>query len=224
MDSASGFTLSELAKRSGVSASTIKLYLREGLLPRGDLTRPRRAYYDALHLRRLALIRALHDVGGLSLAATRRALPKGKRTNAGVLGFVAKALHARSGAKLSRGKDQARARAEVDALLRTLGMNVRRSAPARNAIADALVAMRALTIEPLPAESLLRYFETVRLSAEEEVLRSVSAEECEGKEGAWELAVLETMLSEPLLVAARRLWIEHFVSAAIRRASMRRKR
>ena len=64
----------ELSKRSGVAVPTIKYYLREGLLPAGVLTSPNQAHYNDEHLRRLRLVRALVDVGGLSIAAVREVL------------------------------------------------------------------------------------------------------------------------------------------------------
>ncbi|MGI5501570.1 MerR family transcriptional regulator [Lentzea sp. CA-135723] len=64
----------ELSKRSGVPVPTIKYYLREGLLPAGVLTSPNQAHYDEGHLRRLRLVRALVDVGDLSIAAVRDVL------------------------------------------------------------------------------------------------------------------------------------------------------
>jgi DNA-binding transcriptional MerR regulator len=64
----------ELSKRSGVAVPTIKYYLREGLLPAGVLTSPNQAHYDDEHLRRLRLVRALVDVGGLSIASVRDVL------------------------------------------------------------------------------------------------------------------------------------------------------
>ena len=64
----------ELSKRSGVPVPTIKYYLREGLLPAGVLTSPNQAHYDDEHLRRLRLVRALIDVGGLSIATVREVL------------------------------------------------------------------------------------------------------------------------------------------------------
>jgi DNA-binding transcriptional MerR regulator len=66
--------IKELSQRSGVSAPTIKYYLREGLLPAGELTSPNQASYGEAHLRRLRLIRALVDVGGLTVAAVREVL------------------------------------------------------------------------------------------------------------------------------------------------------
>jgi DNA-binding transcriptional MerR regulator len=61
--------VSELADRADVPLATVKYYLREGLLPAGDATGPRRAEYDESHLRRLQILRALREVGGAPVSA-----------------------------------------------------------------------------------------------------------------------------------------------------------
>ncbi|MGF1428642.1 MerR family transcriptional regulator [Kitasatospora sp. LaBMicrA B282] len=61
----------ELSRRTGIPVPTIKYYLREGLLPHGELTCPNQAQYGERHIRRLKLLRALLEVGGLSIAAAR---------------------------------------------------------------------------------------------------------------------------------------------------------
>jgi DNA-binding transcriptional MerR regulator len=61
--------VSELAERADVPLATVKYYLREGLLPAGDATGPRRAEYDDSHLRRLQILRALREVGGAPVSA-----------------------------------------------------------------------------------------------------------------------------------------------------------
>jgi DNA-binding transcriptional MerR regulator len=61
--------MAELSAESGVPVATVKYYLREGLLPPGERTSPNQARYSATHVQRLRLIRALTDVGGLSLAS-----------------------------------------------------------------------------------------------------------------------------------------------------------
>ncbi|MFD5621645.1 MerR family transcriptional regulator [Streptomyces yangpuensis] len=61
--------IGELSRRTGVPVPTIKYYLREGLLPAGELTSPNQASYGDGHERRLRLVRALLEVGGLSVAA-----------------------------------------------------------------------------------------------------------------------------------------------------------
>ncbi|MGH7789518.1 MAG: MerR family transcriptional regulator [Candidatus Binatia bacterium] len=64
--------LAELSARSGVPRSSIKLYIREGILPTGAAQARNQASYDESHLERLALIRALREVAGLSLEVIRR--------------------------------------------------------------------------------------------------------------------------------------------------------
>ncbi|GAA4900350.1 MerR-like DNA binding protein [Stackebrandtia albiflava] len=61
--------IAELSRTSGVPVPSIKYYLRSGLLPPGERTAVNQADYTEAHVRRLRLIRALLDVGGLSIAA-----------------------------------------------------------------------------------------------------------------------------------------------------------
>ncbi|HWG28684.1 MerR family transcriptional regulator [Actinospica sp.] len=60
--------ISELSAASGVPLPTVKYYLREGLLPAGERTARNQAEYGPEHLARLRLIRALVEVGRLSVA------------------------------------------------------------------------------------------------------------------------------------------------------------
>ena len=66
--------IAELAQRSGVSATSIKWYVSEGLLPAGERTGYNQTEYDDDHLARLRLIRSLIEVGGLSVAAAKDVL------------------------------------------------------------------------------------------------------------------------------------------------------
>lgn len=59
--------MAELSGASGVPVATIKYYLREGLLPAGERTGPNQARYGEEHVRRLRLVRALIEVGGLAV-------------------------------------------------------------------------------------------------------------------------------------------------------------
>lgn len=59
--------LAELSRRGDVPISTIKFYLRSGLLPPGSSQGTGRATYSDQHLARLRLIRALVEVGGMTL-------------------------------------------------------------------------------------------------------------------------------------------------------------
>ena len=44
--------IAELSQKTGVPVPTIKYYLREGLLPAGELTSPNQAHYDDRHVQR----------------------------------------------------------------------------------------------------------------------------------------------------------------------------
>ncbi|GAA1564685.1 MerR family transcriptional regulator [Kribbella sancticallisti] len=66
--------IAELSRRTDVPVATIKYYLREGLLPPGEAVGATRSRYDEAHVRRLRLIRALVESGGLSLARVRGVL------------------------------------------------------------------------------------------------------------------------------------------------------
>ncbi len=66
--------MAEFSTTSGIPVATIKYYLREKLLPAGESETANQASYGAGHLDRLRLIRALIDVGGLTVASARRVL------------------------------------------------------------------------------------------------------------------------------------------------------
>src|SRR5438876_10842650 len=81
--------IAELSRQSGVPVPTIKYYVREGLLSPGELTSPNQAQYEEVHDRRLKLIKALVDVGDLSIAETRDVLSS--------IDLPGKTLHERMG-------------------------------------------------------------------------------------------------------------------------------
>ncbi|MFC4335457.1 MerR family transcriptional regulator [Salininema proteolyticum] len=66
--------IAELSRTSGVPVPSIKYYLRAGLLPPGERTARNQADYRQSHVDRLRLVRALVEVGGLSIAAVGEVL------------------------------------------------------------------------------------------------------------------------------------------------------
>lgn len=66
--------ISELSSATQVPVATLKYYLREGLLHAGTVTSRTQASYDASHVDRVLLIRALLESGGLTLARVRQVL------------------------------------------------------------------------------------------------------------------------------------------------------
>jgi DNA-binding transcriptional MerR regulator len=119
--------LAELSRRSGVARSTIKFYLREGLLPAGEPAGRNQARYGERHLERLRLIRALREVAGLPLEVVGRvtgeldrALAQGWESEADPIGEALRAIHAppRRARSPEAEAELAKLRAEVLELLR----------------------------------------------------------------------------------------------------------
>jgi len=195
--------IAELSSRSGTSVPSIKYYLREGLLPPGTPTGRNQADYDDAHLRRLRLIRALVDVGGLSIAAARAVLAAVETPDLPghhLLGVAHGALdrpHRRDPADPAW-KD---ARSEVMALVRERGWRVSDDSPALDNAADAIAAMRALDQDDL-VTLLDTYADAAERIAERElevvIARRDPARMVEG-------VVTGTILGEALLTALRRL-------------------
>ncbi|MEU2669525.1 MerR family transcriptional regulator [Streptomyces sp. NPDC007164] len=135
--------IGELSSRSGVPVPTIKFYVREGLLPAGRLTSPNQASYDSGHERRLRLIRALLDVGGLPLAAigdVLRAVEDPEQPVHKVLGIAAKRLTPPRGGE--SGPELEDARDEVAELLERRGWRAGADGPAGESLAEVIVALR----------------------------------------------------------------------------------
>jgi DNA-binding transcriptional MerR regulator len=134
--------ISELSKSSGVPVPTIKYYLREGLLPSGERTGRNQADYSADHLRRLKLVRALVDVGGLSIAAVGEVvdvLENSDLVTHQVLGVVQRSI----GADEPPAADQA-AQDQVRAFLARRGWERMADDPAAESLAGVLATARKL--------------------------------------------------------------------------------
>lgn len=198
--------MSELSAQSGVPVPTIKYYLREGLLPRGEATSATQASYGEEHVRRLRLIRALVDVGEMSLASVRAILEAVDRPRLGLhrmLGTTQHAVgpHAQAPADEDEDDDWRAARATVDDLIAGLGWDVTATAPARTLLAQAVVTMRRLGL-PITQDMLRTY---ARLAQE---MSALDFDLLGGTQGRAELAerlTLGTVLYERAFIAVHRL-------------------
>lgn len=188
--------LSELAERSGVSIPTIKFYIREGLLPPGRTTSPRHADYDDTHLARLRFVRALVDVGGLSLAAVRDVLAA--MTGPGGLDVAVAAAHGGLQPRPADDLDLARARAVVE----RLGWAVDLSGVPLRQLAAALAATEEVGV-PVDDELIAVYARAAATVAGHDMTTIVWSDDDPAPAVAQ--AVLGTVLYEPLLLALRRL-------------------
>jgi DNA-binding transcriptional MerR regulator len=196
-----------LSKRSGVPIPTIKYYLREGLLPPGDATAANQADYSDDHLRRLKLIRALIDVGGVSVAGARdvvAALADDTTPPIGLLGVAQNAIMPRR----RPGRDTpewAAARARVTALIDARGWLSDPDTPIMDTAADALAASVTLGITEL-ADHLDGYADTASSLAASEVDIVLDRADPAGR---MEAVVLGTVLGEALFGALRMLAHQH---------------
>jgi len=199
--------ISELSRATGVAIPTVKYYLREGLLARGNATAPNQADYVAAHAHRLHLIRVLREVGGLSIgrvAAVLAAIDDASLPRHELFGVAQRAL-----APPSAGSASAQvtlAEAEIDLFLADLGWEVSAEAPARRSLAEALVALRKLGRD-CGAEVFLPHAQAAGHIAEQEV-SGVGAEG--DRAAAVEKLVVGTVVFEAALVALRRLAHEHY--------------
>jgi DNA-binding transcriptional MerR regulator len=200
--------ISDLSRQSGIPIPTIKFYLREGVLPAGSPTARNQATYGEAHLRRLRFIRVLVDVGGLSLAAVRQiidALGDERLPLHDVLGVAHRALEK----PIPAGQlGLEAARREVDAWVEARGWHVTLDAPARDALASTLVALRGLGWQVGP-----RVFDRYAGHMDEIAANELAyVAGMESREAAIEATVVGTVVFERAMVALRRLAQEHHSS------------
>ena len=200
--------ISELSKASGVSIPTIKFYLREGLLTQGRLVAANHAEYGLDHVRRLRLVRALSEVGGIPLATVRevlRAVDDPDLPIHDALGTAHRAL----GPDVGEEDDPAvsDARVEVDRFLEGLGWDVSSGSPGRHELAVALATLRRLGWPNADARLFTRYARAADRLAAAEVRRTTPAGATRGE--TMERAVIGTVVFDAVLSALRRLAQEH---------------
>jgi DNA-binding transcriptional MerR regulator len=192
--------MAELSERSGTPVPTVKYYLREGLLPRGERTGRNQARYGEEHLRRLRLVRALTDVGGLSIAAVREIIAHvdaPEPTTHELLGRTLKDLT--PAAKGFEGAEEDLER--VRALVERLGWHVHSGERAVTDLAGVVAAYRSAGHPLGDAE-----FDGYAAAAEQVAREDLDVLEGIGETDAiLESAVVRTVLGDTLLAVLRRL-------------------
>ncbi|MFD9503888.1 MerR family transcriptional regulator [Streptomyces sp. NPDC060035] len=199
--------LSELSEQSGVSTATIKYYLRERLLPAGRHVSATQAEYDESHLRRLRLVRALLQVGRLTVATAREVLAHVDDESLGRTIRLGAALWA-----LPHGPEPdedapetATARADVARLLADLGWTTARELGELSPAHRSLVASVATLIRlgyPCDVDYLTQQARVMRRVAVQDL---DAMEEFPSEAEQVEAAVASAVLYEPLLTSLRRL-------------------
>lgn len=194
--------ISELSERSGVPVATVKFYIREGMLPRGEAVSATRAEYGDDHLARLRVIAALTDVRGLPLARVRDILALIDAPTGDPVEILGRAVGALPPYVEAERQDYPLARAAIAELDLTYD-------PDFTAVAQLDEALRALEAAGLDASPavLRRYGDAMRQVAVEELapMPGMPLDE------AVTYAVLGTALYEPVMLALRRLAHHHLL-------------
>ncbi len=191
--------ISELSARTGVPIATVKFYIREGMLPRGEAETATRADYGEAHETRLQLIAALTRVAGLPLARVREVLASIDAPPDDPIEAIGRAIGALPPYVEDDG-DLSRAKAAIDALGLTFD-------PRFTAVAQLESAIRAVEAAGLPwnETALRRYGDAMASVAAEEVAPVPGMDRAD----AVAYAVLGTALYEPVMLALRRLMHQH---------------
>ncbi len=201
--------MKELSEASGVPVATIKFYLRERLLPAGERTHPNQSRYGDAHLRRIRLIRALIDVGGLSVAAARGVIAVLDLPGQSVHGVLGLAQYAMTPAAAPTDTQEFRtARGRVDETVGRLGWQVSPDNPGRDGAARVLSTMAELHQDRLT--DLLEPYARAAEAAAIADLDAVAAVGADGDRDAMvETAVIDMVVGESLLLHLRRMAQEH---------------
>ncbi len=198
--------ISQLCDASGVSVPSIKFYLREGLLPAGERTSATQADYGIEHVERLRLIRALIDVGGLSVATANRVLAAIDSPDMPLSYIFGIAQYAISDATLydELPADSAGA-AKVEALVQRMGWTVTDENPGRNGAARVLDTL--VELGQTQFDDLLHQF----AQGAETIARADLAAVAHNSDVSdmAETVVIGTVLGDALNASLRRMAQEH---------------
>jgi DNA-binding transcriptional MerR regulator len=197
--------IGELARQAGVSVATIKYYIREGMLPAGERIGPNQVRYAESHVRRLKLIRAMLEVGGMSIAQARDVLIEVDAPHGSVHGMlgVAQAAVSRSTAVTDGDEHWRSAEVEVADLVQRHGWAVKadKSNPGWSMLVQIVATYHALGQGELLG-LLDRYADAAAELADAELEVVAHLPTTDGKiEGV----VLGTVLGDAAMAALRRI-------------------
>lgn len=198
--------LAELSESSGVAVATLKYYLREGLLHPGQVVSRTQAEYDDTHVERVRLVRALSEVGGLSLATIGEVLAMITDPGADHLHVMRMAQRslARKGRPADSSTGAGSAGADrVRAWVERRGWQVDPADPFIDDLARAWAACDSAGLG-LDEDRLDGYADSV-----EGVARIDVSTVPDDPEAAVRQVVLGTVLVDPVLAALRRLAQQH---------------
>jgi len=198
--------ISQLSAETGVAITSIKFYLREGLLPAGEHTLANQASYGESHVQRLLLVRALIEVGGLSVATARDVISAVDTQTMPLSWIFGVAQRAISGADLySPVAADSAGRQQVDDAIARAGWTIDEQNPGRAGAARVLDTYAQLGQDHLNQISP-KYLEAAELIAQAD-LEAVTRYSDVGDMA--QTVVIGTVLGDALISSLRRIAQEH---------------
>ncbi|TFC92929.1 MULTISPECIES: MerR family transcriptional regulator [Cryobacterium] len=193
--------ISELSQRAMVPLSAVKYYQREGLLPEGVRSAPNQVEYEGLHVKRVRLIRALLETGGLSIAATKDVIRALDVEGAPLAETFSVAAHAMSTPRITESVPSAESRERVMRLAHSQDWKFTDDNPGIDSAARALDGLSAIDFNA-PDEYLVAYAAAAAAAAAAD-LHALTA--LSDPDQIAELMVVGTVLGDPLFAGLRRL-------------------
>ncbi|MFE0028040.1 MerR family transcriptional regulator [Amycolatopsis sp. NPDC059021] len=194
----------ELSLRANVSIPTIKYYLREGLLPKGEPLGETKAEYGEEHLTRLLLIRTLVETGEVPIARIRHLLDAIDDENLPARDLLAAAMHAAApDARTTAHDDSFGDRTGAEALL--AHEDWKSTSDGRDQLARALAGLRRIGL-PADPDKLGPYLDAAKTIAAQQLPLLPAPEE---RAEFAVRAVLGAVLYERLLATLIRIATEN---------------
>jgi len=196
--------MSELSSTTGTPVPTLKFYLREGLLPAGERTSPNQSQYDQTHVDRVRLVRALLDVGGLSVAqaaAVVGALDDDTVPLSSVFGVAQRAV---SETSLPKGapEHESGGAERIAALCERQGWNVYPNNPGLAMAARVVDTYSALGVDVITEAALEQYAQAADLVAAADLAAVAAAPD---EHEMTTVVVVGTILGDALFAGLRRI-------------------
>jgi DNA-binding transcriptional MerR regulator len=212
--------IAALSSATGVSVATLKYYLREGLVHPGRATAVNQADYDDSHVRRVRLVRALLDLGHLTIADVGAVIAAVDDEQVPIHDAFALAQDAMARpatpAPSAHDGHAAAARAMVDAFVVHHRLRLRPDAAVRDMLAGALVALAEFGFVSFDPDTPAPYDDGTgpsQFDAFVEFFRTMSALEIGSvpdvdRVAQTEVTVVGTVAVEVAMAAIRRMTLE----------------
>jgi DNA-binding transcriptional MerR regulator len=179
----------------------VKYYQREGLLPEGIRSAPNQVEYSEVHVKRVRLIRALLEVGGLTIAATKDVIGALDAENAPLAETFHVASYAMSTPRVGDPVASTDARERVIQVAQAAGWKFFEENPGIDSAARALDGLEAIGFTA-PDDYLQAYAGAAASAAAADVRALTTLSD---PDQIAELMVVGTVLGDPLFAGLRRI-------------------